>query len=212
MSLAPLNRGKENTTKRGSSLPSLIVELPALLFLALAFGFGEAFAPPPANNDCRGSASMAGGICMSSGRASKRVVVVGAGAAGLATAKEMRVRGHEVVVLEQASEIGGVWSYEPEVEDDPMSVSSKVPPPPPRLLHGDSALTFVPKRARNPFGSACLCLPLFSKTAALTPPPAAEARAQLNVQVAAHQPPSRGYEFFRLSLWLVLFRASLPLP
>lgn len=60
------------------------------------------------------------------GKTSKRVAVVGAGAAGLATAKEMRARGHQVVVIDQADEVGGVWAYVDDVEDDPMAKSSKV--------------------------------------------------------------------------------------
>jgi len=44
--------------------------------------------------------------------------IVGAGAAGLITARELRKMGHQVTVFEQTNSIGGVWSYTDEVEDD----------------------------------------------------------------------------------------------
>ena len=49
-----------------------------------------------------------------------RVAVVGAGAAGLAAARELKAEGHAVVVFEQAREVGGVWVYDPRVESDPL--------------------------------------------------------------------------------------------
>ena len=101
----------------------------ALLLLALAAcpsvdAFSSARATP-----CRGTGSQgtAAGVCMSAAaKMSKRVAVVGAGASGLATAKEMRARGHQVVVIDQADEVGGVWAYVDDFEDDPMAKSSKV--------------------------------------------------------------------------------------
>lgn len=47
-----------------------------------------------------------------------RVAVIGAGAAGLASAVEFTSRGHEVKLFEQGSDIGGIWAYQSEVEDD----------------------------------------------------------------------------------------------
>ena len=44
--------------------------------------------------------------------------VIGAGAAGLVTARELRDEGHEVVVFEQDGSIGGIWNYSEDVEDD----------------------------------------------------------------------------------------------
>jgi cation diffusion facilitator CzcD-associated flavoprotein CzcO len=50
----------------------------------------------------------------------RRVAVVGAGAAGLVAARELLRCGHEVTVFEQSGEIGGVWVYTPDAEDDPL--------------------------------------------------------------------------------------------
>jgi len=49
---------------------------------------------------------------------SKKVAVLGAGAAGLVTARELRRAGHAVTVLERSGRIGGVWVYSPEIERD----------------------------------------------------------------------------------------------
>jgi len=48
--------------------------------------------------------------------------VIGAGAAGLAAARELVREGHAVTVLEQTDRIGGVWAYTDEVEDDPLGL------------------------------------------------------------------------------------------
>lgn len=47
-----------------------------------------------------------------------RVAVVGAGAAGLVAARELRREGHEVAVFEQQPQLGGTWLYTDEVESD----------------------------------------------------------------------------------------------
>ncbi|KAI3437777.1 hypothetical protein D9Q98_000224 [Chlorella vulgaris] len=47
------------------------------------------------------------------------VAVVGAGAAGLATTRELLRAGHRPTVFEQAGNIGGVWKYSDEVDDEP---------------------------------------------------------------------------------------------
>ena len=39
-----------------------------------------------------------------------RVAIIGAGVAGLATAKVLKQAGHEVVGYEKAPDVGGVWS------------------------------------------------------------------------------------------------------
>ena len=49
-----------------------------------------------------------------------KVAIIGAGAAGLATAAELLIAGHAVVVFEQSSRLGGVWDYTEAVEDDPL--------------------------------------------------------------------------------------------
>ncbi|CAL1401391.1 unnamed protein product [Linum trigynum] len=53
---------------------------------------------------------------------SRRVAVIGAGAAGLVAARELRREGHEVVVFEKNNQVGGIWVYTPDSEPDPMSL------------------------------------------------------------------------------------------
>ena len=53
-------------------------------------------------------------------RRAARVAVIGAGAAGLAAARELKKEGHAVVVFEQSSEVGGVWVYDERVETDKL--------------------------------------------------------------------------------------------
>jgi len=50
------------------------------------------------------------------------VAVIGAGAAGLVTARELRREGLEPVVLERGEQIGGQWRYGDSVEDDPLGL------------------------------------------------------------------------------------------
>ncbi|GBF91344.1 hypothetical protein Rsub_03664 [Raphidocelis subcapitata] len=52
--------------------------------------------------------------------ASCRVAVVGAGAAGLAAARELAREGHAPVVFEQGREAAGVWVYSPAADADPL--------------------------------------------------------------------------------------------
>ncbi|XP_049933272.1 flavin-containing monooxygenase FMO GS-OX-like 5 isoform X2 [Nymphaea colorata] len=52
--------------------------------------------------------------------AAKEVAVIGAGAAGLVAAREMRREGHRVVVFELGDSVGGTWVYTPEVESDDL--------------------------------------------------------------------------------------------
>lgn len=53
---------------------------------------------------------------------SRTVAVIGAGAAGLSAALELRREGHSVVVYERENNIGGTWVYTPETETDPMGI------------------------------------------------------------------------------------------
>ncbi|GLC56964.1 hypothetical protein PLESTB_001168300 [Pleodorina starrii] len=53
-------------------------------------------------------------------RLSRRVAVIGAGAAGLVAARELRSEGHDVTVLEQSPYVGGVWRYDPRTEAEDL--------------------------------------------------------------------------------------------
>jgi cation diffusion facilitator CzcD-associated flavoprotein CzcO len=50
-----------------------------------------------------------------------RVAVIGAGAAGLVAARELRREGHAPVVFERATGVGGTWLYDPAASSDPLS-------------------------------------------------------------------------------------------
>ncbi|TXG51107.1 hypothetical protein EZV62_023631 [Acer yangbiense] len=51
---------------------------------------------------------------------SRYVAVIGAGAAGLVAARELRREGHAVVVFEKENQVGGTWVYTDEVDSDPL--------------------------------------------------------------------------------------------
>ncbi|KAG2319991.1 hypothetical protein Bca52824_013204 [Brassica carinata] len=53
---------------------------------------------------------------------SLHVAVIGAGAAGLAAARELRRESHSVVVFERSAQVGGLWVYTPQTEPDPLSL------------------------------------------------------------------------------------------
>ncbi|KAJ4712812.1 Flavin-containing monooxygenase [Melia azedarach] len=53
---------------------------------------------------------------------SRNVAVIGAGAAGLVAARELRREGHKVVVLERENQIGGTWVYTNRIESDPLGL------------------------------------------------------------------------------------------
>eukprot|EP00283_Hemiselmis_rufescens_P007675 CAMPEP_0173429610 /NCGR_PEP_ID=MMETSP1357-20121228/8276_1 /TAXON_ID=77926 /ORGANISM="Hemiselmis rufescens, Strain PCC563" /LENGTH=179 /DNA_ID=CAMNT_0014393817 /DNA_START=109 /DNA_END=645 /DNA_ORIENTATION=+ len=100
--------------------------LVSLLLASLAEVALCAFASPsqlPEHHRMPSLAGAAAATCIAQG--GKRVGVIGAGAAGLAAAKEMRKQGHDVTVIEQATEVGGVWCYDEAVEDDPLSKGSR---------------------------------------------------------------------------------------
>ncbi|KAL2921012.1 Flavin-containing monooxygenase FMO GS-OX3, partial [Bienertia sinuspersici] len=74
---------------------------------------------------------------------SKKVCVIGGDAAGLVAARELRNEGHEVVVFERGSQLGGVWIYSPEVESDPLGLD-----PTRKIVHTslyDSLRTNLPR-------------------------------------------------------------------
>ncbi|KAL9254293.1 Flavin-containing monooxygenase FMO GS-OX-like 1-like protein [Drosera capensis] len=49
------------------------------------------------------------------------VAVIGAGAAGLVAARELKREGHGVTVFEKSGKVGGIWVYDPQVDsDDPI--------------------------------------------------------------------------------------------
>ncbi|KAL3516966.1 hypothetical protein ACH5RR_023868 [Cinchona calisaya] len=56
---------------------------------------------------------------------SLKVAVIGAGVAGLVTARELQREGHQVVVYEKSNQIGGTWVYNPQVESDPVGLDPK---------------------------------------------------------------------------------------
>ncbi|KAL3334873.1 hypothetical protein AABB24_031210 [Solanum stoloniferum] len=53
---------------------------------------------------------------------SKNVAVIGAGSAGLVTARELQREGHSVVVFERENQLGGTWVYTPAAESDPVGI------------------------------------------------------------------------------------------
>ncbi|KAG2550656.1 hypothetical protein PVAP13_9KG337757 [Panicum virgatum] len=57
--------------------------------------------------------------------ASLRLAVIGAGAAGLAAARELRREGHAPVVFERAAAVGGTWLYAaPAAPSDPLGAAA----------------------------------------------------------------------------------------
>jgi len=56
-----------------------------------------------------------------------KVAVIGAGAAGLVSARELIRCGHEAIVFEQSGQVGGVWVYQSETEDDLLGQSPSRP-------------------------------------------------------------------------------------
>ncbi len=71
-----------------------------------------------------------------------KVAVIGAGAAGLVTARELLRENHEVCLLEQSSQVGGTWVHEAKTENDPLGAN------PDRRIHSsmyDSLRTNLPR-------------------------------------------------------------------
>ncbi|KAG6634274.1 flavin-containing monooxygenase FMO GS-OX-like 4 [Carya illinoinensis] len=53
---------------------------------------------------------------------SHHVAVIGAGAAGLVTARELQRKGHSVVVFERGDQVGGTWVYTAMLESDHLGL------------------------------------------------------------------------------------------
>ncbi|KAK4353987.1 hypothetical protein RND71_026181 [Anisodus tanguticus] len=52
----------------------------------------------------------------------RKVAVIGAGVAGLVTARELQREGHQVIVFEKSNQLGGLWVYNPRIETDPLGL------------------------------------------------------------------------------------------
>ena len=50
--------------------------------------------------------------------------VIGTGAAGLVSAREVLREGHSVTVFEQNKEVGGVWAYTDDFEEDKLGLQA----------------------------------------------------------------------------------------
>ncbi|KAG2242914.1 hypothetical protein Bca52824_095242 [Brassica carinata] len=78
---------------------------------------------------------------------SLHVAVIGAGAAGLVAARELRRESHSVVVFDRGTEVGGLWVYTPQSEPDPLSLD-----PARTVVHSsvyDSLRTNLPREPRR---------------------------------------------------------------
>lgn len=53
---------------------------------------------------------------------SRKVAVIGAGVAGLVTARELQRSGHKVTVVEKSAQLGGTWAYNPKTETDSLGL------------------------------------------------------------------------------------------
>lgn len=49
---------------------------------------------------------------------------MGAGAAGLVSVRELLREGHSVTVFEQGSDLGGIWIYSDDFEEDSLGLKS----------------------------------------------------------------------------------------
>ncbi|MED6199286.1 hypothetical protein PIB30_074539 [Stylosanthes scabra] len=81
----------------------------------------------------------------------RHVAVIGAGAAGLVAARELRREEHRVVVFERGEQVGGTWVYTPERESDPLGVDPKS-----RVVHSslyDSLRTNLPRECMGDFAA-----------------------------------------------------------
>ncbi|KAL3516965.1 hypothetical protein ACH5RR_023867 [Cinchona calisaya] len=56
---------------------------------------------------------------------SLKIAAIGAGVAGLVTARELQKEGHQVTVYKKSNQIGGTWVHNPQVESDPLGLDPK---------------------------------------------------------------------------------------
>ncbi|KAL0429048.1 UNVERIFIED_CONTAM: Flavin-containing monooxygenase FMO GS-OX-like 2 [Sesamum radiatum] len=71
-----------------------------------------------------------------------KVVVIGAGVAGLTAARALKVEGLQVSVYEKMDRLGGIWVYDPRVESDPLGLD-----PDREVVHGS---LYSSLRTNNP--------------------------------------------------------------
>ncbi|KAL3701103.1 hypothetical protein R1sor_019125 [Riccia sorocarpa] len=94
------------------------------------------------------------------GNSVPKVLVIGAGAAGLVAALELSREGLDVTVYEQTEEVGGLWVYTPETESEPLGVDPQrrhvhssmyrdLRTNLPREIMGYLDFPFLPKRGRD---------------------------------------------------------------
>ncbi|CAI5457521.1 unnamed protein product [Closterium sp. Yama58-4] len=74
----------------------------------------------PSENTLPGRESIQPTADSSARRRRLNVAVIGAGAAGLAAARELMREGHAVTVIEAGGEIGGVWAYDERIETEDL--------------------------------------------------------------------------------------------
>jgi cation diffusion facilitator CzcD-associated flavoprotein CzcO len=90
-----------------------------------------------------------------------KVAVIGAGVAGLVAAREFIREGHDVVLFEQTESVGGVWVYDPDIEDDDLlgvrkfrkrvhsSMYASLRTNLPREIMGFTDFPFLPREGRD---------------------------------------------------------------
>lgn len=98
---ASVSPAGQTPTTLGSTATGSVLYLLPIKLAAPEFALSSSSPHPP-------SATLSG----------QHVAVVGAGAAGLVTARELLRAGHQPTVFEQSASVGGVWVYTPNVDDD----------------------------------------------------------------------------------------------
>ena len=114
--------------ERTCALRQSLAAVPVGAALGLEQSDARAATPRPSPSFAAGARARLARVMASTGeeaiqsvvdrRRRARVAVIGAGAAGLAAARELTREGHDAVVFEQGAELGGVWVFDADVEDD----------------------------------------------------------------------------------------------